>query len=242
MKVQFNFTKVNRTFKTKRDIKFIVVHYTGNSDDTAYNNTKYFKSQNRGASAHYFVDKDSIWQCVEDKDIAWHCGTKGKYYHEKCRNSNSIGVEMCDSVKRNSVVEDNTAELVRYLMGTYNVPFENVIRHYDVTHKLCPASLVDDSAWNEFKMKLGGSEEMTNEEKSKMQAIDDSLTNLYRIVQEIKDENPVYRTIDDVPDWGKAAVRAAMSKGAVTGDGNALNISYHDLRAIVREYRVGLYN
>lgn len=240
MKVQCNFTNVNRTAKSYRDIKFIVVHYTGNSGDTAYNNTKYFKSQNRGASAHYFVDKDSIWQCVEDKDVAWHCGAK-KYYHSECRNSNSIGVEMCDSVKRNGAVEDNTAELVRYLMGTYNLTLENVIRHYDVTHKLCPAVLVDDNAWSEFKMKLGGNDEMTESEKAKVQAIDESLSNLYRIVQEIKDENPVYRTIDDVPDWGKVAVQAAMDKGAVTGDGGGLNISYHDLRAIVREYRVGLY-
>ena len=45
-----------------------------------------------GASAHYFVDENSVYQSVEDKNIAWHCGAK-KYKHSTCRNS--IGVELC---------------------------------------------------------------------------------------------------------------------------------------------------
>lgn len=48
--IQKNLTETNRTAKSDRDIKYIVVHYTGNASDTSYNNTKYFKSQNRGAS------------------------------------------------------------------------------------------------------------------------------------------------------------------------------------------------
>lgn len=50
-----NLTTVNYT-KGNSGRKYIVIHYTGNETDTAKANSSYFKSINRGASAHYFVD------------------------------------------------------------------------------------------------------------------------------------------------------------------------------------------
>lgn len=124
-------------------IRYIVVHYTGNDGDTDENNGKYFRNNIVGSSAHYFVDDDSITQTVPDNYIAWHCGAK-KYKHAHCRNANSIGVELCDDV-RNGVIYpsgktiENALELVEHLMQKYSIPKDNVIRHYDVTGKLCPA-------------------------------------------------------------------------------------------------------
>lgn len=149
-----NFTKGNN-----KKNKYIVIHYVG-AVSTALNNAKYFNSQYRGASAHYFVDDNEIYQVVRDEDTAWHCGTNGKYYSE-CRNSNSIGIEMC-CYMNNGVLDmsdktiNNTIGLVKELMAEYNIPIENVIRHYDVTRKICPAPFVNNSnRWNEFKSKLG---------------------------------------------------------------------------------------
>ena len=80
-------------------IKYIVIHYTAGKSDNgtaALANAKYFYSEYRGASAHYFVDcGDTIYRVVKDEDVAWHCGTSGAYYHKYCRNSNSIGIEIC---------------------------------------------------------------------------------------------------------------------------------------------------
>lgn len=131
--------------------------------------------------------KEKVWQCVEDKDVAWHCGAK-KYYHAECRNANAIGVEMCNSVGRNLAVEKNTAELVRYLMDKYNIDIDHVVRHYDVTLKDCPKTFLDNSVWEKFKLQVmnGSDDEMTEAEKAKVKAIDDSLTNLYGIVKEMK--------------------------------------------------------
>lgn len=234
--IQKNLTAINRTVKSKRDIEYIVVHYTGNVGDTAYNNTKYFKSEYRGSSAHYFVDEDSIWQCVEDKDVAWHCGTQGKYYHKECRNANAIGVEMCNSVGRNLAVEKNTAELVRHLMDKYNIDIDHVVRHYDVTLKDCPKTFLDNSVWEKFKLQImnGSDDEMTEAEKAKIQAIDDSLTNLYGIVQDMKDRNPVYNTVADVPDWGRPTVQKLIGDGILKGDNNGnINVSEEMLRVLV---------
>ena len=140
-------------------IKYLVVHYTGNDGDTDEANGNYFKNGVRYTSAHYFVDDDSVTQSVPDKHVAWHCGAS-TYKHAKCRNDNSIGVEICDDV-RNGVIYpsaktiENALELVQMLMDKYNIKKANVIRHYDVTGKKCPAYWVDNARWTaEFWNKL----------------------------------------------------------------------------------------
>ena len=161
MTIQKNLT--TRNFTNKNDssrIKYIVIHYTGNDGDTAYNNTKYFKTEYRGASAHYFVDESSIWQCVLDEDVAWHCGTTGTYYHPECRNTNSIGIELCSKKKNGKYyipeeTIERAVELIHSLRQLYNIPMSNILRHYDVTHKNCPAPFVEDKAqWDNFLSKV----------------------------------------------------------------------------------------
>lgn len=151
-----------------RTIQYIVVHYTANSGDTAQNNLDYFAREVTGTSAHYFVDRASVRQSVLDTDIAWHCGAE-RYQHPECRNSNSVGVEMCDSVGAvPAATRERTAAFVRELMDKYGVPVENVLRHYDVTGKRCPAPWVDNPAeWMEFKSMLEV-EEVTQEQFNQM--------------------------------------------------------------------------
>ncbi len=141
------------------NIKYIVIHYTANNGDTAIGNGKYFAGNNTGTSAHYFVDSNMVVNSVYDNYVAYHCGAS-KYYHPYCRNSNSIGVEMC-SVKSGGVyyikpqVVENTLKLVRWLMEKYNIGENNILRHYDITHKNCPAPFVlNESLWQNFKSKL----------------------------------------------------------------------------------------
>lgn len=132
-------------------IKYIVIHFTANDGDSDEANAKYFKSV-RKASAHYFVDGDSVTQSVYDNYAAYSVGGKkypscsttggGKYYG-KCTNSNSISIELCDCVKNgtiypNQATINNALDLTKKLMKKYNIPKENVIRHFDVVGKLCP--------------------------------------------------------------------------------------------------------
>ena len=158
LEIQKKLTIVNRTIATNRRKEWIVVHYVG-SVSTAKNNVIYFFDKDRKSSAHYFVDEKEIWQCVDDSNIAWHVGGAKEYFND-CRNQNSIGVEMC--CKKNEAGElyideqtiKNTIELIRYLMEKYGIDSEHVVRHYDVTRKLCPAPLVDENLWLDFKKKL----------------------------------------------------------------------------------------
>ena len=93
MEIQKKLTRVNRTIANSRRIKYIVIHYVGGVS-SAKNNVDYLYNVDRQKSAHYFVDEKEIWQCVDDSNTAWHVGGAKKYYND-CRNSNSIGVELC---------------------------------------------------------------------------------------------------------------------------------------------------
>lgn len=152
--------------RRQQAVEYIVIHYTANDGDTDANNGNYFKNNVVGASAHWFVDEDSWTLSVPEDCIAWHCGAS-KYKHPSCRNGNSIGIEICDN-ERNGVVYPNAKtirnalELTKQLMAKYNIPAKNVIRHYDVTGKLCPAywsgTPEKDAKWkSEFWGKLDGS-------------------------------------------------------------------------------------
>jgi len=162
MTINKNITDVNRTVanRTGTQIKYLVAHYVG-AVSTALNNTLYYKSANRQASAHYFVDANSIWQCVEEKDIAWHCGTTKGYKHPECRNANSIGLEICcvrdeqGKLAFDPAALSNATALGHDIAARYGFDQAHILRHYDVTGKICPAPFVEDSdAWADFQRRL----------------------------------------------------------------------------------------
>ena len=161
--------------RTTDSIRYLCLHYTGNDGDTDEANGIYFSNNVVKASAHYFVDDDSITQSVPDNYVAWSVGgnkyascskTGGGKMYGKCTNSNSISIELCDDVKNGTIYPSektiqNALDLTKHLMKKYNVPASNVIRHFDVTGKICPAYWCGTSDKNakwkkEFWNKLGG--------------------------------------------------------------------------------------
>ncbi|MFT4107870.1 MAG: N-acetylmuramoyl-L-alanine amidase [Lacrimispora sp.] len=174
MEVKKLLTPYNHNAGTVNRIKYIVIHYVG-ALGGAEANCKYYAGGNRGASAHYFVGfNGEIWQSVEDKDIAWHCGAKA-YKHPECRNDNSLGIELCVRNKGSQAADSkdwyfeeatvqSAIELTRELMAKYNVPADRVIRHYDVTGKICPNPYVynhTQHTWEAFKTALVSTPEYT---------------------------------------------------------------------------------
>lgn len=138
-------------------MEYIVEHDTGNKTDTDEGNANYFCTGTRNASAHYFVDDDSITQVVEDHDGAFHCGDGHGAYG--ITNRNSISIEMCRiNGEVSQKTELNAMELTRHLMAVHGIPFSKVVRHYDASRKICPESFSDNNwaRWNTFKSRLAG--------------------------------------------------------------------------------------
>ena len=165
MNINKNLIKYNFSSRKGVTIKYIVIHDTGNSNKGADADAhfRYFNGADRQSSAHYFVDDKQVLQLVEDNNASWHCGDgKGKY---GVTNVNSIGIEICVNRDGNyKKAVETTIELTKYLMKLYNIPLENVVRHYDSSRKICPASMSANNwkAWDEFKQALKVTDEYIN--------------------------------------------------------------------------------
>ena len=198
-----------------KKVKYIVVHYTAGNGDTARDNGIYFQRNEVGASAHWFVDETTAVASVPEQFIAWHCGG-ANYVHPECRNSNSIGVELCS--RRDVDGEyyflpetvDNAVELIRELMEKYDVPPERVIRHYDVTGKICPAPFVGVGTedWKEFKEEIAMKR---------------------------------YKHPEELPAWARNTIQKLLDKGFLQGNGVGLDLSYDMVRMLVILDRAGMF-
>lgn len=154
-----NFNPATRKANT---VKYIVVHYTGNRNDTARANCEYYRDNNKGASAHYYVRNDTVYQSVREEHAAYAVGLgarKEPYFKwpsmwKKITNNNSISVEICgsyNSTEGNSQTKDTAAKLVADLLDKYGLGINSVYRHYDVTGKECPMwAVTTPSKWFEF--------------------------------------------------------------------------------------------
>ena len=156
-------------------IQFIVIHYLGvpNADNPYL--------YGGGYGGHYNIKRDgSVYIAADPKTaIVWHCGgglqgSGGHSYYQICTNSNSIGIEcgVCytENVKEASgdsgkwyftkETQESLIWLVSKLMDEYGIPMDHVIRHYDVTGKICPNPYVKNNnlrtswTWSQFKSYL----------------------------------------------------------------------------------------
>lgn len=151
-----------------KSIKYIVIHNTGGTSDTAKNNLDYFHTGNtRSAGAHYFVDmKGKAGKSINLKNIAWHCGgsiqsdEKGaRTYYGKCTNANSVGIELCGVVGclPNAKMTKKVKQLVKHIRK-YCPNAKTIIRHWDVNGKDCPHMFrgYKNPHWDKFKKEIGG--------------------------------------------------------------------------------------
>lgn len=133
-------------------IKNIVVHYVGNAGSTAENNAKYFNNLKNGsgtyASSHYIIGNDGVViRCVPENEVA---------YHASSANSYSIGIEVChpdNTGEYTDLAYKSLIELLVDLCTRYKLePTQAIIRHYDVTGKICPKYYVENvGEWKKLK-------------------------------------------------------------------------------------------
>lgn len=186
-------------------VEYLVLHYSANRGDTARGNLAYFAREVTKTSAHYFVDRDEVCQSVPEASAAYHVGGKTRK-HPRCVNDNSIGIELCDSVDGVPPgTEARVLDLARDIIRRYHIPPENVLRHYDVTGKLCPLPWVREPAgWWAFKEKLKEEKGMTEDQ-------------VRAIVREELEAAEARRAKLPVSDWAKAGLEDAKVAGITDG-------------------------
>ena len=130
------------------DINGVVIHYVGNPGTTAQANRNYFESLSAGtdgvyASSHFIVT-----------EVA---------YASNSRNDDTVSIEVChpdETGEFSQVTYDRAVELTAWLCKEFHLdPEEDVIRHYDVTGKLCPLYYVEHpEAWDAFLQDVAAAE------------------------------------------------------------------------------------
>lgn len=129
----------------------IVIHYTANPGTDAANNRNYFEglkdSHLTYASSHFVVGlHGQIVQCIPTSEIS---------YASNERNADTVSIEVChpdESGKFNKETYNALIWLTGWLCIYLDVDPENIIRHYDVTGKICPKYYVEhEDEWEGLK-------------------------------------------------------------------------------------------
>ena len=143
--------KYSRSRKKLKKVNGIVVHFVDNPGSTAKQNRDFFnnlaKTHVRKASSHYIIGLEGeIIQCIPRGEIA---------YASKERNKDTISIECChenSSGKFNKKTKKSLVNLAEWLCRTYDLTEKQVIRHYDVTGKMCPRYYVEHpGAWKKLR-------------------------------------------------------------------------------------------
>lgn len=133
----------------------IVIHYTANPGASAMNNRDYFEglkdSHITKASSNFVVGLEGeIVQCVPTWEMA---------YASNSRNIDTVSIECChldETGKFNQKTYQSMVDLCAWLCLKFDLNENDVIRHYDVTGKICPKYFVEhEDAWKQFKGDVG---------------------------------------------------------------------------------------
>lgn len=137
-----------------KKVKGIVVHYVANPGSTAQENRDYFEglkdTHTTKASSHFIIGlKGEIIQCIPLDEIS---------YASNQRNKDTVSIECChpgEDGRFNDQTYQSLVQLAAWLCDTYGLSSADVIRHYDVTGKLCPIYYVkNEGAWNKLRRKI----------------------------------------------------------------------------------------
>ena len=123
--------------RTKKSIKFIILHYTGMRKESSA--IKKLCDFNSKVSAHYFIKKNgNILNLVPDLYEAWHAG-KSSWKKFKSINKYSVGIEIQNSghyysYEKFSIKQINSLKkLIKKLIKIYKINRKNILGHSDIS-------------------------------------------------------------------------------------------------------------
>lgn len=145
-------SEYSRPGEPLNEVKNIFVHYTANPNTSAAQNRNYFENLKDnhdvpGASSHFIIGiNGEILQIVPLDEIA---------YAVQTRNEDSISIECCFKNQNGQFTQetyDSLIELLAWLVNTYELEPEDILRHYDCGGKKCPLYYVEhEDAWEILK-------------------------------------------------------------------------------------------
>lgn len=168
---------------------YLAIHFTAGSSSksgTALNVYNTFVS--RSASADFAVDDQNMVQFNPDirNYYCWAVGdakykySQGGNLYGKATNKNTISIEICSTCTPPTSTAlsaanhhgwsftegalNNAVVLAKMIMKKFNIPLDRVVRHYDISGKLCPGIIGwnNEDIYNQNGIKTG---EKSNSDK-----------------------------------------------------------------------------
>lgn len=153
-----------------RSIKYLAIHYTAGASSApgkAKSMADGWERERKGSADFGVDDRDMVqfnpdlrnYHCWSVGDAKKPAGG-GAQLFGKAINRNTISIEMCSNLtkgyNRNAVNHegwyftegtlDNAVKLAKILMKKFDIPIERVVRHYDISGKICPGVV----SWNNY--------------------------------------------------------------------------------------------
>lgn len=228
----------------------IVVHSTGANNPwlkryvdcenalgkNQHNNT--WNDSNMNVCVHAFIgyDKDKNVKVAETLPYNYACwgvgaGTKGSYNYNP---TGHIQFEICEDDLNNKEyfysAFNMAIQYCAYLCKKFNLSPDSIVSHKEAHSLGYGSSHVDPNHWMaKYNMTM---EDFRNRVKKTILNVDTE-----------KDEfGMIYKTYNDIPDWGKPTIKKLMDKGFLQGDGKGnLDLPLEILRVYVVNDRAGLY-
>lgn len=137
----------SRDGRALEQVNDIAIHYVGNPGSTAIANRNYFNKPEVEVSSHFIVGLDGeIVQCIPLNERAVATND---------RNGDTIAIEVCHPDDTGQFSDKTYASLIKltaWLCEQLHLDGTHLIRHYDVTGKLCPLYYVEhEDAWTQLK-------------------------------------------------------------------------------------------
>ena len=132
----FNSPNYSTKIRAKKNIKFLVIHYTGMQSERVC--VERLSSNKSKVSTHYLINrKGKITRMVDEKNAAWHAG-KSKWKNSINLNDQSIGIELVN--KGHQYGYENFSKkqisklilLCKYLIKKYKIKKSNILGHSDI--------------------------------------------------------------------------------------------------------------
>ena len=122
--------------RKKRQIKYILIHYTNLPTTNA--SLRHLLDKKNKVSSHYLIDpQGKTYSLVEDKNIAWHAGISS-WKKDKNLNKNSIGIELQNTGLAGKYEKFSNTQilvlekLIKMLQLKYGISNANILGHSDI--------------------------------------------------------------------------------------------------------------
>lgn len=152
--------KYSRPQTPLEKVNGVVIHYTANPGTDAQANRNYFNNlpkinketnQKTYASSNFIIGIDGKVLCVvPETEVA---------YASNDRNNDTLSIECCYMSENGAFTNethDSLVWLVSSICKAYKLSEDDVIRHYDITGKICPKYYVEHKdEWKKLKQEIG---------------------------------------------------------------------------------------